>query len=209
MPGVNRFRKDAKFEEATFAVLVYLFCNGAPIKFASRHAKLSLKTVRSLYLELRHHLLEPEFNQWHGTNRRLIDLSEPGHEAILRAGFFYTLSLCASNQTCARNRRLGNRKQRQCRKCPLAEVYADERREQAYFVLDAVHDFYEKLGIRGEKGGNAIMLLRERLIHTTVVATALKNTRKLPNGLFDPKDRGFGSGILLVEKLLARSFVRS
>ncbi len=43
-------------------------------------------------------------------------------QQFLRAGNFDLLARCAGNETCARNYRLGNRKARQCRACPLAGV---------------------------------------------------------------------------------------
>ncbi|GEC17507.1 hypothetical protein NWI01_33990 [Nitrobacter winogradskyi] len=48
-----------------------------------------------------------------------------------------------------------------------------------------VHEFYERLGIRGDKSITLTLLFRERLIHTTVVATAQNHSRMLPSGLFD------------------------
>ncbi len=198
----NQFRAGAKFDEPTFIRLVYCFCNGVPVAIAARSTGLSVKTVRGLYIELRGRLLDPAFNRWHGTNRRLIKLPAKEWEEVLRAGYFDLLSKCAGNETCARNYRLGNRKARQCRACPLAGVWTDERRAEAYAVIDTVHRFYETLGIRGEKDIHPVMLFRERLIHTTVVATVANHIKKLENGLLDPLDKSFLGGGALLDLLL-------
>lgn len=201
-PRGNRLRTRPKYDEATFVRLVYFFCNGVPIKIAARNTALSAKTVRGIYLDLRKRLLEPTFNRWHGTNRRFLTLPGPEYEIALRVTYFDVLGRCAANEGCARNYRLGNRKRRQCRACPLAEQLSDERRADAYTVIDTVHDFYERLGIRGEKAMQQTLLFRERLIHMTVIATVQNHSRKLENGLFDPSERAFMSGGLLVRVLL-------
>lgn len=202
-PRDNRFRARRKIDEVTFVRLAYCFCQGVPLKIAARSTGLSVKTVRGLYLDLRKRLLAPAFNRWHGTNRRFLTLPGPAHEAALRAIYFDMLARCAGNETCARNYRLGNRKHRQCRNCPVAEQLSDERRAEAYTVIDTVHDFYERLGMRGEKDMLPTLLFRERLIHTTVVATVQNHSRKLRNGFFDPKERGFLSGGVLMATLIA------
>lgn len=58
-------------------------------------------------------------------------------------------------------------------------------------MIDTVHRFYETLGIRGEKDIPPVILFRERLIHTTVVAAVQHHSGKLANGLLDPNDGGF------------------
>jgi len=190
MPPRHRLRSHGKLSDTTFAQIVYFFCNGVPVKQAGEWTKVTPKTVRSIYLELRTELLRPEFNRWHPTNGRPVDIAEPGHEAIIRAGFFYVNSLCANNETCARNWRLGNRKSRQCRNCPLSTVYDDDGRRKVYEVVDALHDFYERLGIRGDTKGNSITIFQERLVHMTVVLSVLANSRRLESGLTDLKERG-------------------
>lgn len=196
-----RLRPGARYDDATFIRLVYFFCNGLPVRLTAKLTGLTPKTVRGVYLELRARLLEPQFNRWHATNGRLVDLPEVGGEAIIRAGFFFVLAQCANNETCARNWRLGNRKKRQCRSCPLADVYRDNDRAAAHTVIDTVHQFYERIGIRGEKEGNSVLLFRERLVHMTVVATARANSVIMANGLASPKDRGFLSASTLVSAL--------
>lgn len=161
-----------------------------------------MKTVRGLYLALRARLLKPAFNRWHGLNRMLTSIAEPSHERIIRMEYFETLAACGMNVTCRRNFVLGNRKARQCRACPLARTYSDERRAEAFAVIDAVHDFYERIGIRGEKDRLSVSLFRERLIHATVVGTVMAHSRKRANGFFDPEDRSFLSGGTLLDALL-------
>lgn len=123
----------------------------------------------------------------------------PEYEVMLRAWYFDYMARCALNETCAGNYRLGNRKAQVCHACSLKEVFSDERRAETYTVIDTVHEFYERLGIRG--GGKDIapmLLFRERLIHTIVVATVQNHSRKLANDLFDPAQKSLlGGGTLL------------
>ncbi|MBE9188647.1 hypothetical protein IQ270_29465 [Microcoleus sp. LEGE 07076] len=182
--------------------LVYCFCQGIGTKVAARNTGLSVKTVRGLYIALRERLRKPAFNRWHGLNRMLTSVSVPEHELIIRAEYFETLAACGLNETCRRNFRLGNRKARQCRACPLALVYSNERRTEAFMVIDAVHDFYERIGIRGEKDRPGPLLFRDRLIHTTVAGTVHAHSRKRANGFFDPEDRSFLSGGALLHLLV-------
>lgn len=200
-PPRNRLRPGAKYDEAAFVRMAYCFCNGVPVAIAARSVGLSQKTVRGVYLDLRARLLDPAFNRWHGTNRRFPNLPGPEYEVMLRAGYFDRLARCALDETCARNWRLGNRKRRQCRSCPLAETFSDERRAEAYTVIDAVHLFYEQLGIRGETAASPVLLFRERLIHTTVIATVQNQSRKLPTGLLDMNDKSFLSVSSLLKVL--------
>jgi hypothetical protein len=138
----------------------------------------------------------------HSTHRRLLTLPGPEYEAIARVTYFDVLARCAWNETCFRNYRLGNRKSRQCRKCALADVFSDERRDEAYTVIDTVHSFYENLGIRGETGIEPVTLFKERLIHTTTIGTVHNHSRTLPSGFFDPNDRSFLCGGTLLDMLL-------
>lgn len=193
----------ARAADATFIRLVYCFCQGISIAVAARNTGLSHKTVRKHYLALRALLLRPAFNRWHGTSIRLLKLQEPEWELMVRLTFFGRLAECAQDAHCARNYRLGNRKARQCRACPLKGRFSPERIAEAYLMIDTVHAFYETLGIRGEKDMNPVLLFRERLVHTTVVGTVQNNSRKLANGFFDPTDTGFLSGGRLMDALLS------
>ncbi|BBK29660.1 hypothetical protein EDC65_0055 [Stella humosa] len=198
----NQFRAGAKFDEMTLMRLVYCFCQGLGVQLAARSTGLTAKTVRGVYIALRKRLLKPAFNRWHGTNRAVIRTPMPEFEPLLRAVYFDRLGRCAGNETCARNYRLGNRKRRECRSCPLVDALPPEGRAEAYVVIDAVHAFYEAIGIRGEKDIGPIMLFRERLIHRTVVGTVQNHSRKRENGLFDPNEREFLSGGTLLDLLL-------
>ncbi len=121
--------------------LVYCFCQGIGIAIAARSTGLSTKTVRSVYLALRQRLLKPAFDRWHGTNRMMLRLLGPEYEVMVRAGYFDLLARCAGNENCARNFRLGNRKERRCRRCPLAAVWQDDLLAEVYTVIDTVHLF--------------------------------------------------------------------
>jgi len=198
----NQFRAAAKVDELTVIRLAYCFCQGLSLQAAAHATGLSAKTVRSHYLALRQRLLKPAFNRWHGVHTHLVRVPSPEEEIALRIGYIATLATCAGNETCTRNYRLGNRKRRQCRSCPLATALSDARRGAAYALIDTVHAFYERLGIRGEKDRPPELLFLERLIHTNTVASALEHSRRTTSGLFDPNERTFLSGGTLLDLLL-------
>ena len=199
----NQFSKSAKVDEVTMIRLVYNFCQGVSVNATAKSNELTAKTVRGVYIALRSRLLHPDFNRWHGSEARFVNLPNPADEFAWRTLFLDKLATCAANTTCARNYRLGNRKARQCRACPLADAGSDRQRHNAYTVIDHVRDFYKRLGIRGEKDIAPTLLFRERLIHTTTVGTVQSNSRKLTNGMFDPNEREFLSGGTLLDMLLS------
>jgi hypothetical protein len=206
MPGRNRMRRGAKFDEQTLSLVIVLFCQGHPVKGTARITKLTPKTVRELYLGLRDRLLARKFSRWHGEG--LVYASDPMSEMYESELHSLRLAECANNRNCARNWRLGNRKTRRCRRCPLPTILRLRDLRRSYVMIDAVHDFYEALGIRGEKTIAPDWLFRVRFIHTLTVAIVLDNTPKLPNGFIDIGVDSFLSGgklmRMLVEDLLDR-----
>jgi len=200
----KRLRSHSKIDYMKSAWLAYFFSNAVPIKIAAQATQLTPKTVRAVYLDLRKRLLKPEFRRWHytaGLESPVVSQSPdeigPGME------FYDLLAECASNETCIRNYRLGNRKRRECRSCPLKKALTPIGMTKAFGMIDGTHMLYEAIGIRGEKGKPRGALLKERTIHMFVVTVAAANSKKLPNGLFAPLDQTFLSGGTLVTLLMA------
>jgi hypothetical protein len=170
--------------------------------------RISPKTVRDLYLGLRGRLFQQKFNPWHHTgNAMLLISASPLDDMYGQELKFVILAECAGNESCARNWRLGNRKQRQCRKCLLPKFHDSDTLGKAYALIDAVHDFYEHVGIR-EKNVGSTWLFQLRLMHTVTVSTVLYNSRKLASGYIDPLDDTFLSGGRLM-RLLVEDLARS
>ncbi len=202
-PRRNQFRRGAKLDETTLIRVAFSFCHGLSIAVTAKATGLSEKTVRSLFLDLRRRLTRPRFNRWHNAYLRLAGLPSVEQEALVRTSFVDTLADCAFNETCRRNYRLGNRKRRLCRACPLPGRFSSaEKVDEALNTIDAVHDFYERIGIRGEKATDPLVLFRLRLLHTTTVATALASTRHSAGQLASPTDRTFLSVGTLLTMLL-------
>lgn len=200
----NQFRRAAKFDETTLIRLAFCFCNGIPVHAAAASVNLSTKTVRSVYLEFRQRLTHPKFNHWHGAYQRLVNMPSIETEMLVRVAFIDTLAECGLNETCYRNYRLGNRKARLCRGCPLPNrLTAPERVSEALEAIDAVQSFYERIGIRGESQADALSLFRLRLIHTTTIATSVSSSRRRKNGLADPAHREHLSVGTLLDTLLS------
>ncbi len=136
----NQFRRAAKFDEVTLIRLAYCFCNGIPVRAAAASVNLSAKTVRTVYLDFRQRLTHPKFNHWHGAYRRLVKMPSIETEMLVRVAFIDTLAECGLNETCYRNFKLGNRKTRLCRACPLPKRFTSAKRvEEALEVIDEVH----------------------------------------------------------------------
>ena len=113
---------------------------------------------------------------------------EPETDALIRTTFIDVLAECYDNDTCYRVFRRGNRKTRLCRTCPVPSKFSTvENARDAVDLIDAMRAFYARLGIR-EREGDRLARFRDRLIHSSVIATVRENTRRLPNGLLDPSD---------------------
>eukprot|EP00752_Nemacystus_decipiens_P000231 g231.t1 len=206
-PPRNRLRKAAKLSEAQSVQLAYGFCAGISVKAIAASSGVTTKTARAEYIALRPLLLRPAFNKWHGLKRALLTVSDSETEALIKASFIDELAACHLNTTCYRNFRLGNRKARQCRTCPLEGKFAArESTAAAIGVADEVTRFYARLGIRGESKADPLRLFRQRLAHTTAVTWALAHSKRLPTGLPSPVDDGEYSVGQLLDRLLSEDF---
>ena len=204
-PAANQFRRDAKVDEGALIRIAFGFCTGAPLPSLAQRADVSVKTARAIVLRLRGRLAQPKFNRWHAAYQKLPKATSPDEEYLAREAFFDTLGACYANTTCFRNFSLGNRVSRLCRSCPLAQSFHGERLREALDVVDAVHAFYSRMGLRGEAiaGGSQVFYLR--LIHTTTVATALASSLSADGRLDRPRDidnAGFLSVWTLLDALL-------
>lgn len=205
----KRLRAHSKFGNQTFYSLAYYFCAGVPLKDAASATGLTPKTVRAVFLDFRKKLLRPEFRRWHYTaSLQKPSSGDPAGELGPKIGYYDFLAQCAFNETCIRNYRLGNRKSRECRSCPLRPYATDEQLAYQFNMFEAIRMFYEQVGIRGEKEKLLGLLLKERMIHTFVVNVSIANSKKLPNGLCAPLDKGFRSCGTLVSLLMSTYFDR-
>jgi len=196
-------REGSKIDLQTLIRCAYNFAAGLPLDECARLTGLPRKTVREITLEFRECLLKPEFNAWHQSNRMLVHLPDSEQEALVRASFFDVMAECYGHATCYRNFKLGNRKNRQCRTCPLAGKFTDEARvKEALEAIDAVHAFYAVLGLRGEKDLDPVSLFRRRLIHTVTIMTARENTKGLASISHHSTDQGSNCIVCLAKQLL-------
>lgn len=201
--ALNQFSRYAKIGESQVIQLAYAFCCGLPIAAASRLADVSTKSARIHYLEFRNRIAGRAFNRWHGIGSMLVRHDVEITEVLLRPAFFDLLAECHDNAKCGQNFRLGYRKARQCRNCPLIGKFTDPAlADDAYGLIDAVHDFYRRIGIKSEGERDPVSLFRERLAHTVAIATAAQNSRRRPDGLPDPLDKDYLSVGTLLDKLL-------
>jgi len=153
---------------------------------------VSRKHVRGIYIELRDRLADVRFAKWHRANIILPEVPDPVALVTIKSAFFDAFAQCHANERCFKNFSSGNRKTRICRNCPIPSRLTNARKAAtAVASIDGVRAFYRSLKIFGESRADPLSLFRRRLIHTTVMAAAMENTRTLRSGLPDPKDNGF------------------
>jgi len=191
--------------------LAYGFACGFPVKPVAAGFGVSQKTVRAFYLDCRAHLSATDFRRWHRLS--LINPVLPDDaltQALPKIVFFEVMAACHDNETCHRNYRLGNRKSRFCRACPIKEKFTQRLREvDAIRVIDAVQTFYRHLGLRRETGVDPVANLRQRLLHLSVITAIRAHSTQCADGSPNPADmsyEGLGSFlILLIDRLAVPS----
>ncbi|SFF97131.1 hypothetical protein SAMN05518801_104254 [Novosphingobium sp. CF614] len=199
----NQFSRDSKISEAQTIRLAYAFCAGLPVSAAAGLAGVSAKSARVHYLAFRKRIAMRAFNRWHGNASMLVSHDIEITEVLLRPAFFDLLAECHDNAKCAQNYRLGYRKVRECRSCPLIGKFSDLALVgDVYTLIDAVHGFYRRIGIKSEADRDPVSLFRERLAHTVAIAAAARHSRKQASGLPDPLDKDYLSVGTLLDKLL-------
>ena len=185
----NTLRKHSKISDAKLVGLVDLFCHGVGVNASARATVLAQKTVREIFKDLRARVTTPEFAIWHRANVLLPNVSSTEQQALIKTAYFNCLSSCYANERCFDNFRSGGRKRRMCRACPIASKFTSNQAcADAIDAVDAVRTFYRNLNIRRERDVDPVVLFRIRFIHTVVIVTVWKNTRKLPGGLLDITD---------------------
>ena len=192
------FRRHPKMDDATLIRLVYFFCNGIGVKALAAALRLSRKSVRAHYLDLRSRLRKPKFARWHALHTALPRIGDPQRERLVKGGLIEAMAAC-STSGCAENHASGNRANRLCRSCPLSHAFPTARGlADALGAVDAVTALYRRLGIREDCDGGRMDQFLERLIHASTLASVRANSRRLPSGLLDPKDSAhLGVGTLL------------
>lgn len=183
--------------------LVFEFCQGTAVKAAAINAGTSQRTARDTYLELRERLIGIAFNRWHqnytyGPNASL------KKSADRRVALFTAKGQCLANTMCGRNFRAGNRKKRECSSCPLHELVASRKILSRHILhIDLVHQFYEGIGIRGEKHLTAFELFNLRHTHWIVLLVAYGHTIRQVNGYMDTNQETFLSAGTLLKTMLS------
>lgn len=198
-----------KLSSAQILRLSYAFASAVPIKRAAASQDVSQKTARQFYFLCRDHLKAPAFRRWHSLS--LINPNLPGDvlsQATPKVAFFDVMAECHDNETCYRNFRLGNRKSRFCRACPLESKFTGPlAKTDAIHVIDAVHELYRHLGLRREVGTDPVANFRDRLLHTTVIKELHHRSATRADGTLDPADMSYeGAGtfaLLLMDELSA------
>jgi len=197
-----------KLSTAQIMRLSYAFAAAVPIKRAAASQDVSQKTARQFYFLCRDHLKAPAFRRWHSLS--LINPNLPNDvfsQATPKVAFFDVMAECHGNETCYRNFRLGNRKSRFCRACPLEGKFTGPlAKTDAIHVIDAVHEVYQHLGLRREVGADPVANFRDRLLHTIVIKELQDKSVKRADGTLDPADmsyEGAGTFVLLLMDALA------
>lgn len=198
--GRNRYRLHAKCSELQFLRVVASFVDRQPVDVAVSRSGLSRKTVRGMYLDFRDRLTKADFNRWHPLfqslpTQALDDVAAYGFGAIA------VMHECAANPTCRRNYLLGNRKQRECRNCPLDKWFAEPMAQETRELVDQVWAFYRYLGI-SEGRDRSLQTFARQLIHLEILNLAATHSRRYPDGQFIIKDDHYLSCGTLMSFLL-------
>ena len=116
----------------------------------------------------------------------------------MRGAFFEALAVCHGSN-CYANFAKGNRIKRICRRCPMPYAFrTDAHADDAVAIVDIIRALYHRLGIRGQSADDNLGEFFERFVHSSVIATVREQSKRLPNGLLDPKDMDFhGAGTLI------------
>lgn len=199
----HALRLHSKVDDPSLVIVVRGFCLGLSVATTARQSGVGEKTTRGLYQSLRARLTKPAFNKWHHGGNRLVRVSSTEIEDAVRDAFFDTLSQCHGNRTCRRNWTAGNRKTRLCRACPIPDRLRDEANVPlALETVDTVHAFYDRLGIKGERGVDRVTLFKLRLLHTATIITMSEGT-PWKSGRMDLAYRDFTSFRTLFETMIA------
>jgi len=188
----NPLRKFAKTDLPTMVRGVDLFAHGVSLETASKALKLSRKSARGLYIELRDRLAEPVFARWHRANVLLPAIASPEQNILLKSAFMDILAECHSNLICYRNYRAGRRASPLCRNCPLHGKFTGQAiATEAAQAMHQLRGFYHRIGIHAETGRDPVALFRLRFIHLVSIATVVQNSRRLSASRLDPNEKTF------------------
>lgn len=203
---------NAKFDELTAYVVVAAFCLNLSIEAASKRSRLSWKSTKALYVDLRERLLHAHFNRWHEMNSHT-DLESFHSFVAEQVRYFFVVAHCAEQKTCHRNYHLGNRKSRVCRTCPLLKfIDPEDDPDDIVASIHKVQKFYQRLDWRAENEVNHGLAMMKRTYHKIIFDTAYLASKVTDRSFPRADDQGFLSVATLFRTMigsLARYPLRS
>ena len=184
--GKNAYRHHAKCTERQFLWVVVSFVDRQPVDVAMSKSGLSRKTVRGMYLDFRDRLTKEDFSRW---NPLFASFPTETLEDVAAYGFgvMAVMHRCATNATCRRNYLLGNRKQRECRNCPLDKWFNKPMALETRELVDQVWAFYRHLGI-SEGRDRSLKTFVRQMVHLEALNLAAAHSRRHPDGRFITND---------------------
>lgn len=180
-----------KLNDESVRRIVRGFAFGDSIAPIATDAGVSTKAAIQLILALRRRLFSPPFYRWKSPGPFFTTYDVPYQDAVERT-IFGVLQLCYENKRCRSNYVQGRRVGRMCRGCPTSTIFEDYPTQQrAIAYCDTIAEFYQRLGIGGERGTDRTEVFMLRWTHTMVVLRAMA-----ASGLVAPNVPSSGEGPL-------------
>lgn len=160
------------------------------IEVAASNAGVSRRTAKEMFGLLRGLLPSPAFRKWH--QFEVVGAFNIPELPLITGEIWHYCYECYENRTCQRNYEHGNRKERQCRNCPLLKSEAvrefvdEDVFPKLYSLVDQTSLFYRtKLKIHKEDGYDPALLFKLRVYHSIIVWEAVSNcSKKTPEGAY-------------------------
>ncbi len=182
--------------------LIGFFFKSPLVEAAATHTGLSHKTVRRYFSVFRRRLLRPVFWPWNPFHQAM-EASLGDERWRIKFKEFETamctdLAGCYFNRKCQSNFASGYRSKRVCRTCPLFDRARRKMNgpdpNQEVAQLDALREAFKSYDWRDDHERDKAELLREIIVHYSVMQTALSVTYNVPNPFLQeqmPQDAPF------------------
>ncbi|MGF1462351.1 MAG: hypothetical protein ACFB2Z_04165 [Maricaulaceae bacterium] len=171
----------AKITRQQLERIVRGFVMVEPLAVIAQDAGVSDKTCRAHWRRVRDLMGRPVFNQWLETADKLF-VQNFGDVTAIEETVLETYAACYQNTRCYSNFQKGLRKTRLCRGCPLLSIMGQDAADlTVHRLTDDLHDLYNHIGLRQERGQPTGQMMRLRYRHMSLLRSAWGATPR-PDG---------------------------
>lgn len=191
MKADNKLIRFAKISEAAALRVLQGFANGESVASMAESAGISVRTVRSLVLAVRHRLVRKRFHRWrilYQINSSLTGETEDNLQMRIYAHF----AKCYFNRSCYSNFQQGLRQNRLCNSCYIEKIHLLDAslRNIVRYQIDFVWNFYDLIGIRGDNNLPPLTVFLLRYHHAHMVTKAIEAHRHAFSGAAPEANEG-------------------